>query len=920
VVVTNAPDAFDGILPEEGSCAADVTALHALAFPETPVEGAERLLAEDSRTARGLWEVWERIAVRLDALPLWALETIELILRDLDERALARVIGHFAERVRKSGRGCGHWTDSFKPDARWGERRALPAHADCAPLDPDRVAAHLLPGGTFARLMPGYEPRPGQVEMTKAVARAFSEGRHLLVEAGTGVGKSLAYLIPAAAWALLNDVPVVVSTNTRNLQSQLVEKDIPLVLAALTGNLRSPISDCRFEETEPPNPKSKIENQKSEVPLRVALLKGRSNYFCLRRLAILLEQSQYELERPELRHFAEAVAWAVQTPDGDLDTFAGAGRADAAFLAKLSSTAEECPGRSCRYCRRCFLQKARARAMAAHVVVANHALVFAEARLPGTALPPHAQIVFDEAHNLEEAATRHLSTEVTQARLGQLLRRLSRGRGRRAGGVLEVLRNHLEKGAVTADEETARTLRRQIRRIKSALEEAQTAARRLFETAHGLVAPGREPVRFRCVPGGHALPSNENDAQGGARPPGVPPDDAPAGETPAPPAVREVCRSKIFVPCPPGWDERQLTDERIALKKALAEAAGQLLELGGALRRAGEGELSLYGDQAANVEGAAAALRDFAMDVDFVLAATDAGHVFWAEPVTRSAGTANLFAAPLSIGEALAELLYRQKSTVVFCSATLRVGSSFAYIGKRLGIDRLEPERVLTCVAQSPFDYLTQCAALAPVFLPAPSGATGGAYAEQLSGLMLEVFTRTRGRAMGLFTSYDMMNQVARLLEEPLRGAGIRLLVHGASGTRDQITRIFRAGGACVLLGTHSFWEGVDVAGEALSCVVMARLPFAAVTDPINEARCEEIERSGGSAFREFSLPQAVIRFRQGFGRLIRTRADKGVVIVADPRVVTMNYGSTFRMSLPCPLRKVDSRVELLARVEALFG
>ncbi len=313
MVVTNAPDAFDGIL------------------------------AEDSRTARGLWEVWERIAVRLDALPLWALETIELILRDLDERALARVIGHFAERVRKSGRGCGHWTDSFKPDARWGERRALPAHADCVPLDPDRVAAHLLPGGTFARLMPGYEPRPGQVEMTKAVARAFSEGRHLLVEAGTGVGKSLAYLIPAAAWALLNDVPVVVSTNTRNLQSQLVEKDIPLVLAALTGNLRSPISDCRFEETEPPNPKSKIENQKSEVPLRVALLKGRSNYFCLRRLAILLEQSQYELERPELRHFAEAVTWAVQTPDGDLDTCAGAGRADAAFLAKLSSTAEECP-------------------------------------------------------------------------------------------------------------------------------------------------------------------------------------------------------------------------------------------------------------------------------------------------------------------------------------------------------------------------------------------------------------------------------------------------------------------------------------------------------------------------------------------------------------------------------------------------
>lgn len=532
--------------------------------------------------------------------------------------------------------------------------------------------------------------------------------------------------------------------------------------------------------------------------------------------------------------------------------------------------------------------------MAAHVVIANHALVFSEANMPGTALPPHAQIVFDEAHNLEEAATRHLSTEITQARFNQMMRRLSRGRGRRAGGVLEVLRNHLEKGAVTADEETAKALRRRIRNIKAALEESQTAARRLFETFHGIVAPGRDPVRFRCVPveGGEGEPS----------------------------CRREVFREKSFAPCPPAWDEQRLAGEKVALKETLAQASGQLLELGEALRQTSEGELSLYGDQAANVEGAAAALREFAMDVDFVLAAADAGHVFWAEPVTRSAGTANLFAAPLSIGEALASLLYRQKSTVVFCSATLRVGSSFSYIGKRLGIDLLEPESVQTCVAESPFNYLTQCAAMAPVFLPAPSGQTGGAYAEQLSGLMLDVFTRTRGRAMGLFTSYEMMNQVARLLEAPLQEAGIRLLVHGATGTRDQITRIFRSGGACVLLGTHSFWEGVDVAGEALSCVVMARLPFAAVGDPINEARCEAIERSGGSAFREFSLPQAVIRFRQGFGRLIRTRADKGVVIVADPRVVTMNYGSTFRKSLPCPVLQVDSLTDLLARVDALFG
>ena len=200
-------------------------------------------------------------------------------------------------------RGCGNWTDSFKAEVFRGEKRNLPAHADCTPLSVERVASHLLPGGTFSRLMPGYESRAGQVEMLKAVARAFNEGRHLVVEAGTGVGKSLAYLVPAAAWARLNDVPVVVSTNTRNLQSQLVEKDLPLVREAIRAEF----------------------GQNEAGLLRVALLKGRTNYFCLRRLAVLLEHSQFELERPELRLFAEAVAWAVQTPDGDLDAFRGRG-------------------------------------------------------------------------------------------------------------------------------------------------------------------------------------------------------------------------------------------------------------------------------------------------------------------------------------------------------------------------------------------------------------------------------------------------------------------------------------------------------------------------------------------------------------------------------------------------------------------
>jgi len=876
--VTNDPLAFEDFFPSGRTGVVDVMAACAFAFSQTPVERVEQLLEGGPPSGETLWQVWLKMEARLGAFPLWALETIELLLRDLDEKAFAQLIGLFAARVRASGVGCGNWTDSFTPEAFRGGKRELPSHADCTPLDVERVATHLLPGGTFARLMPGYESRPGQVEMLRAVTRAFNEGRHLAVEAGTGVGKSLAYLIPAAAWARLNDVPVVVSTNTRNLQAQLIEKDLPLVREAIRADFGSG----------------------TEGLLRVALLKGRSNYFCLRRLAVLQEHSQFELERPEMRLFAEAVAWAVQTPDGDLDSFAGAGHADPGFLSKLSSTGEECPGRSCRYYRRCFLQKARARAASAHVVIANHALVFSDMQNPGSTLPPYAQIVFDEAHNLEEAATRHLSTEVTQIRLNQIVRRLSRGKGKRTGGVLEVLRNHLEKGAITADEETARVLRRQIRMVRNALDQVQGASRRLFETLYGMVSQSKAATRFRCVQVKSEKPLEPSDA-------------GPLWE-------RQMFRNGAFVPCGDVLEEATVTEDKTTFKAAVSEAVGHLNALAEALRQTSEGELALYGDQAANVEGAAVTLRGFAMDADFVLGASDSEYVFWVEPAGRSAGTAHLFAAPLKIAGALSDLLYRQKSSVVFCSATLRVGGSFNYIGKRLGFDLIEPERVFTCVAESPFNYLTQCAALAPTFLPEPSGLAGGGYAEQLSGLMLDVFTRTRGRAMGLFTSYEMMNQVARLLEEPLREAGIRLLVHGVNGTRDQITRVFRSGGACVLLGTHSFWEGVDVAGEALSCVVMARLPFAAVGDPIVEARSEQIEQAGGSSFREFSLPQAVIRFRQGFGRLIRTRVDKGVVIVADPRIVTKNYGATFRKSLPCPLQNVSSRDELLARVEALFG
>lgn len=922
--LTNDLPAFEGLFPRGAGRVAALLDLAPFAFPLEPADSLGALFAAagvppGTRTAEALWRVWRRMEERLLALPLWALEAIGQTLRDLDEKAQALVLTNCARQARAAGAPAAAWYASFAPMPFLRDAgRTLPPHSDCSKINAGAIAASLEAGGPFSRLMPGYESRAGQVEMARAVADALNGGGHLLVEAGTGVGKSLAYLLPAAAWARLNDVPVIISTNTRNLQTQLMEKDLPLVLEAF-----------RLETGE-------------KQPFRAVLLKGRSNYFCLRRLGMLLENAPFELDRPELRRFAEALAWLVQSGDGDLDTFAGATRCEPSFLSKVASTGEECPARRCPFYRRCFLQKARAAASRAHIVIVNHALVFAEAQSAGAILPPYAQIVFDEAHNLEEAATRHLSTVLSPVRISQTLRRLSRGKGPKAGGLLERIRKQIERSAPAVGEPAADSLLKLIRGARRSLDKTRAAFRSLFECLAGLLPPGAEAVRFRTDAPPPEAAGENGDAAPPAAPPGILPGLGPLpgaapAAAPGPLPRRSVCRKNIFVPCPETWDEARAAPVKQQARDALSAAAAALMRLSDGLNQTKSDDgLPLYADLAVGVDGAVATLRELIGDLDFVWAGCDPGYVFWASPSApaasapsrsrapdRAPGLAQMTAAPLSIAGDLNELLYERKASVVFCSATLRVGGSFGYISRRLGIDRIDPARVRACVAESPFNYLTQCSAIAPAFLPPPPGAAdapdGGAYTEQLAAMMLDVFKMTRGRAMGLFTSYRMMNQAARLLEEPLRDAGIRLLVHGRDGTRDQITRVFRSGLPAVLLGTHSFWEGVDVAGEALSCVVMARLPFSAVGDPVVEARCEQIRNAGGSAFREFSLPLAVIRFRQGFGRLIRGKSDKGAVIIADPRLTTKNYGTVFRKSLPCPVVCAASRQDLLDRLAALF-
>ena len=765
---------------------------------------------------------------------------------------------------------------SFLPDLQQGGPKCrLPAHEDCTPLDADRVAGHLAPGGTLGT-MPGYEARPGQLDMARAVVRAFNGRRHLMVEAGTGVGKSLAYLVPAVQWSFVNDTPVVVSTATRNLQSQLISSDLPRAARTLGDDAAN---------------------------FRATLLKGRSNYLCLRMLGEYMQGGYWTLAEDEREAFGRLVTWIHATPDGDLDDFG-----DEQLRTKLACPPEDCMGRACPFRQKCFVAKARARALKAHVVVVNHALVLAEATSGGAGiLPAFGRLVFDEAHNLEDVATGFFSYELSRPALTQLLGRLARpSRSRRGGGrtrgALGSVERQLERGAFPS-RAVAEEVRELAVRAHVQIRFAQSEGDALFALLDRLFAPapGQQLIRVR-------------------RP------LLPAGA----PGARQYSLHGLFADYRPDqWNEDELEEAGRRLEAALANLQGILVSLGKALRSASDDAAGSFDDLAVQVEGIAASFTAFLLESRFVLAASDPARVYWAERCapnrrTHQPAYVRLVAAPLSVAAEMKRYFYDAKDSVVLCSATLRAGDRFDYMARKLGTALVEDDRVQALVAASPFDYFRQALVLAPNCLPDPSMAPGP-YMDALAPFLRDLFAATRGRGLVLFTAYEMMRAVAERARPLLEAAGLELLVQGDGVSREAMVGALKAaqepgGRPLVLFGAQSFWEGVDVPGAALSCVVLARLPFPQVGDPIAEARCDQIKERGGVPFREYMLPEAQVRFRQGFGRLVRSRTDRGVVVVTDPRIVSKNYGALFRKVLPATVHTMTDLGETVARAAGFLG
>ena len=626
-----------------------------------------------------------------------------------------------------------------------------------------------------------FEFRPQQQEMAARVAQALEEEHHLIVEAGTGVGKSLGYLVPSVLFALERHKKAIVSTHTINLQEQLLHKDIPILKKVLP------------------------------VEFEAALMKGRQNYLCPRRLERALQNAQELFTGPERNELQRLAEWARTTRDGSLSDLSI--EPDSKVWTQVCSEAHICTQKTCGQDSRCFYQQARKRLLAADVVVLNHTLLFIllgspdmqEERESGF-LFPNDFVIFDEAHTVEQVASKQIGIGIWQYGLRSTIQRLYNARTRK--GLFTIMRD-------AAGVRLAAELVDDVDKFFSAVESKSNFRK------------GRE---FR---------------------------------------VREV----DFVP---DTITARLTALQARVAEVVKRAEDEILKA----------ELQEFGRR----------IRDARKDISVFLEQSAHEHVYWVERTGKTERFLALNAVPIDVAPELRRMLFRESCCCVMTSATLAVGRpDLAYFRTRIGALDVEPLQL-----GSPFDFQKQMKMFVVQKIPDPRDA---GYQKALEHWIAHFVQKTDGRAFVLFTSYRDMQHVAGAMEKFFVANDMNLLVQGGGAPRSKLLEQFKSTPRSVLFGTDSFWGGVDVPGDALSNVIITRLPFAVPDHPLIEAKLELIEERGGDPFTEFSLPEAILKLRQGVGRLIRTKSDHGIIVILDNRIVTKPYGRAFIQALPkCPM------------------
>jgi DNA polymerase-3 subunit epsilon/ATP-dependent DNA helicase DinG len=802
------------LLPTAGRYSLRSLASHLGVFP-----GSSHRALDDSKTVH---QVYLRLGDLIQQLPRDLLEEIVRAGEEIEWGAGST----FEDFFRQLGQ-----TDDGRPD---GERPADERHKldlfaalkktvsdepessdEGIPLDVEEIASILEPGGAFANELPGYEHRSQQITMVRAVADALINSKHLLVEAGTGTGKSLAYLIPAFAWAEENNTRVVVSTNTINLQDQLIFDDIPTINHVLGKHYRG------------------------------AVLKGRRNYLCPRRLSALRRLGPRT--SIEMRVLAKVLVWLHQGGSGDRNEINLNGPQELAIWSRISADDEDCSSENCsRFSSSgCPYFLAREAAEAAHVVIANHALLLADIGTGNRVIPEYKYLIVDEAHHLESATTSGLSFRVSEGEIKRLLSDL----GNETSGLMQSL---LQFSRVNLPPSEAAELERHVTTTIERVQESTDLISEFFRSLENFLSQHRDgkPVgpygqQERVIPSTRTLPD---------------------------------------------WTDIEIAWDN--LRQPLSFVVMAILDFSELLVNFTSEDPERGEDFFVAVRAVGRNLNEIYERLDNMIFEPDPKVIYWIH-VSQALEKITLHAAPLEIGHLVERFLWHEKEAVIMTSATMTTAGEFDYIRQRL--NALDAEELLL---GSPFDYETSTLLYLANDIPEP--AEKKAYQRAFEHGLINLCRATHGRTLVLFTSYNQLKQTSRAITEPLLGHGIQIFEQGEGSSRHALLEMFRTTEGAVLLGTRSFWEGVDVPGEALSVLVIARLPFDVPNDPIIAARAETYE----FPFDQYTVPEAVLRFRQGFGRLIRTRSDRGVVAVLDRRITSKQYGRAFIDSLPdCTMR-----------------
>ena len=691
--------------------------------------------------------------------------------------------------------------------------------------------------GILVNEIKGFEHRHEQEEMAKNIQKAINDNRKIIVEAGTGTGKTLAYLIPAIKWAIANKKKVIIATNTINLQEQLLLKDIPLA-------------------------KSVIKDE-----FTYALVKGRSNYLCKRLFTELSLGKSVDIETfsTEAREQLEYILkWGNKTKTGDKAELPFEVYPDVWEL--IQSTTELCLGKKCPFRKECFYMKTRMKKMEADILISNHHVFFSDLNVRAETdfdseyliLPRYDMVIFDEAHNIESVARSYFSVEVSKISFTRLLHRIYQKKSKKKK----------EKSALTRVEETIdekylektgdylellKTIKSEIYSLQIIGDEYFDEIRKMFET--NTEAPIRKSLNNFEMTKSNFLENLR--------------------------AKKEFFQAKLA----------EFLNLMMAFSNVIDEEKDKNPEV-------------------INFNNHLKIFKKYIDSFKFINNFSDDDYVYWLDINSKRTNVV-LTATPLNIAQKLSSVLFENLNRLVFASATIMANGNFEYFKKSLGLDE---EECIECFIESPFDYEHQMS----VYIPSDiqDSENLNAFVSDASKFILDILKKTKGKAFILFTSYTMLNQIYYSVVNKLKNSNFEIFLHGEK-PRSQLIKEFKEAKNPVLFGTTSFWEGVDVQGENLSNVIITKLPFLVPTDPIVSAISKKIEEDGGNSFSDFQLPEAIIKFKQGVGRLIRKKTDRGNVFILDNRIIKKRYGSAFIKALPSQKNiKILEKDDIIKEIE----